>query len=188
MVKPGDGYVYAYGTSSAFLTKFFHVARFATGSPYNWTFWNGSSWVSTPDSSDPAKLGLDGNTTKDGKTNNSITYINGKYVLVEMDYGYGCPSTNDPHNIYISTSTSPTGPFNARKKVYAIQDKINGVLANHYVINAHPQFNNGRNELLVTYCLNYTGCSGVSPCTNNRTNPYYYQAKAVRIPYTIAGL
>ncbi|WP_345331406.1 hypothetical protein [Mucilaginibacter defluvii] len=43
--------------------------------------------------------------------------------------------------------------------------------------------NNGRNELLVTFCLNFTGCADVSPCTNNRTDPYYYQLKAVRIPY-----
>ncbi|RYE12651.1 MAG: hypothetical protein EOP51_31170 [Sphingobacteriales bacterium] len=122
------------------------------------------------------------------KASNTMAYINGKFVFVEMDFGYQCPNTKDAHNIYISTSSSPTGPFSQRKIVYSIPDRINGVLSNHYVINAHPQFDNGKNELLVTYCLNYTGCTGVSPCTNNRTDPYYYQAKAVRIPLSIVGM
>ncbi|RYE15570.1 MAG: hypothetical protein EOP51_26730, partial [Sphingobacteriales bacterium] len=166
MVKPGDGYVYAYGNMhDSFGGAYLEVARFATGSPYSWSFWNGTSWVAAPTTANAAQLGLDGNTTKSLRTNASVSYVNGKYVLVEMDFGYGCPGAGD-HNIYISTATNPTGPFNARKKVYAIQDKINGVLSNHYVINIHNAFNNSQNELLVTYCLNYTGCSGVSPCTN----------------------
>ncbi|MBE9585804.1 RICIN domain-containing protein [Mucilaginibacter sp. JRF] len=188
-VKPGDGYVYAYGNlSDAFGGKYLYVARFATGTPFTWQFWDGTNWAATPSTASTAQLGLDGNTTKSLRTSSSVAYLNGKYVLVEMDFGYGCPGSSDPHNIYVSTATSPTGPFTSRKKMYAIQDKINGVLANHYVINAHPVFNNGRNELLITYCLNFTGCTGVSPCTNNRTDPYYYQLKAVRIPYSTAGI
>ncbi|MBC9796417.1 RICIN domain-containing protein [Sinomicrobium weinanense] len=188
-VKPGDGYVYPYGNlTDAFGGKYLHVARFATDTPFTWQFWDGTNWVATPSTASIAQLGLDGNTTKSLKANSSVTYVNGKYVLVEMDFGYLCPSDSEPHNIYVSTSTSPTGPFTARKKIYAIQDKINGALVNHYVVNAHPVFDNGRNELLVTYCINFTGCSDVSPCTNNRTDPYYYQLKAVRIPYTTAGI
>ncbi|ANH83057.1 hypothetical protein A8C56_20560 [Niabella ginsenosidivorans] len=188
-VKPGDGYVYAYGNlTDAFGGKYLHVARFAAGTPFTWQFWDGTNWTATPSTASAAQLGLDGNTTKGLKSNSSVAYVNGRYVLVEMDFGYGCPGGSDPHNIYVSTSGSPTGPFTSRKKIYAIQDKINGVLANHYVVNAHPVFNNGRNELLVTYCLNFTGCDGVSRCTNNRTDPYYYQLKAIRIPYTTAGI
>ncbi|RFZ92562.1 hypothetical protein D0C36_14170 [Mucilaginibacter conchicola] len=188
MVKPSDGYVYAYGNlSDAFGGKYLYVARFATGTPFTWQFWNGSAWVSSPSTDGAAQLGTNGGSSKSVLANNSVSYVNGKYVLVEMDFGYGCPNPADPHNLYISTSTSPTGPFTARKKMYAISDKINGVLCNHYVTNIHPQFNNSHNELLVTYCLNYIGSCG-NPCTNNKTDPYYYQVKAVRIPYSAAGL
>lgn len=72
--------------------------------------------------------------------------------------------------------------------MYAVVDKINGAACNYYVSNIHPEFNNAHNELLVTYCINFTGCSGVSTCVNNRLVPFYYEVKAVRIPYSTAGL
>ncbi len=189
MVKPGDGYVYAYGNmSDSYGGKYLEVARFSVNTPFSWTFWNGTAWAASPSTASAAQLGVNGGGSKSVLSNNSVSFVNGKYVLVEMDFGYGCPAPNSAQNIYISTSASPTGPFKARQKVYAISDKINGVLCNHYVTNIHPEFNNAHNELLVTYCLNFTGCSGVSTCTNGRTDPYYYELKAVRIPYTIPGL
>lgn len=190
IIRPDNGNLgYAYGTfTDDFGGTNLLVARFDVKSPSNWTFWNGSDWVVTPSDGNSSAAQLTVNGKKSVAANSSVAYINGKYVLVEMDFGYLCPDPNQPHNIYISTSTNPTGPFINKKRVYTIQDKINGVLANHYVINIHPQFNNSHNELLVTYCLNYSGCSGVAGCTGGRTDPYYYQAKAVRIPYSIAGL
>jgi hypothetical protein len=188
-VKANDGYVYAYGAlTDAFGGSYLQLARFATGTPYTWEFWDGSAWSPTVVSTSTSQIKVNNSNSAAIRPNSSVAYINGKFVLVEMDFGYGCPSPSSAQNIYVSTSSSPTGPFSARQAVFTIQDRINGVLSNHYVINAHPEFNDGKNELLVTYCINYTGCTGVSPCTNNRTDPYYYEAKAVRIPYSEIGL
>jgi hypothetical protein len=188
-VKANDGYVYAYGgLTDAFGGSYLQLARFATGTPFTWEFWDGSAWSPTVVTTSASQIRVNNSNSAAIKANSSVCYINGKFVLVEMDFGYGCPSPNSPQNIYVSTSSSPTGPFSARQAVFTIEDRINGVLSNHYVINAHPEFDNGKNELLVTYCINYTGCTGVSPCTNNLTDPYYYEAKAVRIPYSQIGL
>lgn len=188
MVKPGDGYVYVYGSIGVFVVKDLYLARFAENDPQTWTFWNGTGWQSTPTSDKAATITTA--TTDYVLANTNIAYVNGKYVMMQMDIGYFCNPSQ--HNIYISTSASPTGPFTAPKQVFTIEDMINGTVAKYYTPAIHPEFNNGRNELLLTYCLNYNG-SG-SPCSTNtctdngNMDPNFYQVKGVRVPYSLVGL
>lgn len=183
-VKPGDGYVYAYGTQNVFLVKLLYVARFAENNPFVWTFWNGTTWAARPTYTQAAQIT---NTGHDNsvQANTAISYVNGKYVMMQMDLGYFCD--NNPHNIYMSTSISPFGPFTPLKTVFTIEDMINGHLCNYYTPAIHPEFNNGKNELLITYCLNYTSCQ-VSTCPDGYLDPNFYQVKGVRVPYSEIGL
>jgi hypothetical protein len=182
-IKPGDGYVYAYGSVNVFLDKELYLARFAEGSPFVWTFWDGKEWAARPTTATAAQVQFVGGNAVEANTTGS--YVNGKWVMMQMDLGYFCDNT--PHNIYMSTSNSPLGPFTAKQQIFTIEDMINGHLCNYYTPSVHPEFINGENELLLTYCLNYTACD-VSTCTNGYLDPNFYQLKAVRVPYAEVGL
>jgi hypothetical protein len=179
MVKAADGYVYVFGTQATGFgyTLNVHVARFPVTNPQSWTFWNGSSWVNTPVTGDGARI-------TDGLGTADVAYVNGKYVMVVMDQGFNCDNTR---NIYTATSNSPTGPFTARTQVYTIKEYLYGNYARYYTPAIHPESVNGRNELLVTYCLNFSAC-GVQDCVDGYLDPYFYRVKGVRIPYTKIGL
>ncbi|MBT1688631.1 RICIN domain-containing protein [Dawidia soli] len=179
MVKASDGYVYVYGTqatSFGYLNNV-HVARFPTSNPGSWTFWNGSSWTSTPTTGNGARIA-------EGKGTVAINYVNGKYVMITMDQGFNCDA---PRNIYTATSTSPTGPFTTAVEVYKINDYFQGQYTRYYTPNVHPTFTNGRNELLITYSVNQSAC-GVNDCVNGYIDPNYYRIRALRIPYSKIGL
>lgn len=179
MVKAADGYVYVFGTQGTGFgyTLNVHVARFPVTNPQSWTFWNGSSWVSTPVTGDAARIA-------DGLGTADVAYVNGKYVMVIMDQGFNCDNTR---NIYTATATSPTGPFTTRTKVYSISEYLYGNYARYYTPAVHPESVNGRNELLVTYCLNFSAC-GVQDCVDGYLDPYFYRVKGIRIPYSKIGL
>jgi acetone carboxylase gamma subunit len=179
MVKAADGYVYVFGTQGTGFgyTLNVHVARFPVTNPQSWTFWNGSSWVSTPVTGDAARIG-------DGLGTSYIAYVNGKYVMVIMDQGFNCDNTR---NIYTATASSPTGPFTARTQVYSISEYLYGNYARYYTPAIHPESINGRNELLITYCLNFSAC-GVEDCVDGYLDPYFYRVKAIRVPYSKIGL
>lgn len=51
----------------------------------------------------------------------------------------------------------------------------------------HPQFDNEKNELLLTYSLNFSGCK-IDPYENGFLDPYYYRIKGIRVPYDMIGL
>lgn len=179
MVKASDGYIYSFGSKSLSFgyASNIYVARFPYNSPHLWKFWNGSAWADSPVSSDAAKIA-------DGLGSSAVAYVNGKYVLMTMDQGFNCETDR---NIYIATGSSPTGPFSQRKLVYTIHEYFAGGYARYYTPAIHPEFVNGHNELLVTYCLNFSGC-GLSSCQNGYMDPYYYRVKGVRIPYSMIGL
>lgn len=187
MVKPGDGYVYAYG-QGGFLGASIFVARFPTGSPTNWTFWNGSSWASTPSTASAAVIATG------PCNNNTMAYVNGKYVLITMDFGFACDETS--RNMYASTATSPTGPFTTAQTVYSLADYKQGHEPVFYNPTIHAEFNNGHNELLVDYCVNFyskndgTGATCLAPCSNpdGSEDPNDYRPKGVRIPFSLIGL
>ncbi|WP_346320871.1 RICIN domain-containing protein [Chitinophaga sp. YIM B06452] len=179
MVKPGDGYVYAFGSEGISFNyeSYIHVARFHVNTPLQWEYYNGSTWTASPSPGSAAKV-----TT--GKGSNSVAYLNGKYIHMTMDQGFNCETTR---NIYISTSSSPLGPFTTPVKVYTIQEYFKGQYARYYTPVVHPEFDNGRQELLLTYCLNFSGC-GLESCEGAWLDPYYYRVKAIRVPYGKIGL
>ncbi|GAA3945955.1 hypothetical protein GO495_29190 [Chitinophaga oryziterrae] len=179
MVKADDGYVYAFGTQGTGFgyTCNVHVARFPITNPQLWTFWNGTGWVNAPVSGDAARI-------TDGLGTATIAYVNGKYVMVTMDQGFNCDNSR---NIYTATSSSPTGPFTTRTQVYTINEYLYGNYARYYTPAIHPESVNGRNELLVTYCLNFSAC-GVEGCVDGYLDPYFYRVKGVRVPYAKIGL
>ncbi|WP_158534902.1 RICIN domain-containing protein [Mucilaginibacter hurinus] len=183
MNKPGDGYVYVFGCKGVFFNaNNIYVARFAESDPATWTFWNGTAWAATPNSSQAARVGT-------SQSNVAIGYSKGKYIMMQLDLGYFCDP--NPHSIYLSTSSSPTGPFTAPVKVFSIEDRYRGHLNRYYTPMVHPEFDNGKNELLLTYSVNYgAGCAGVSDnaCENNEQPSIHYQVKGVRVPYSMIGM
>jgi hypothetical protein len=179
MEKAADGYVYAFGAQATGFgyTCNVYVARFPITNPQLWTFWNGTDWANAPVSGNSARIG-------EGLGTATIAYVNGKYVMVTMDQGFNCDNTR---NIYTATCSSPTGPFTTRTQVYTISEYLYGNYARYYTPAIHPEFVNGRNELLVTYCLNFSAC-GVEDCVDGYLDPYFYRVKGIRIPYAKIGL
>ncbi|MHB8206430.1 RICIN domain-containing protein [Mucilaginibacter sp.] len=191
MVKKtaGDS-VYVYGGEGVYfnIRKIF-LARYPANNPTAWSFWIGNGWASTPDTTSIASGALTIGSGTTTQQNVGISYVNGKYVMVQTDEGWLCDPTT--HGIYISTATSPFGPFTAPQLVYTIADTYNGHLAKYYTPSIHPEFVNGHNELLVTYCLNYNaqgGSCSTNQCFNNSQDPNFYQIKGVRVPYSLVGL
>lgn len=179
LVKPGDGYVYAFGSEATSFGygSYIHVARFPESSPLQWQYWSGSAWTSSPAPGSASKIA-------DARGSNSVAYINGKYVLMTLDQGFNC----DPdRSVYIATATSPTGPFTAQIKVYTILEYFKEQYTRYYTPVIHPEFNNGRNELLLTYSVNFSAC-GLDGCEGAWLDPYYYRLKGIRVPYSKIGL
>ena len=187
MVKPGDGFVYVYGTGG-FVGANVYVARFAQASPTAWTFWDGSTWAASPTTAQAAVV------ANGPINNNTVGFVNGKYVLIAMDYGFTCDQTS--RNVYSSISTSPTGPFTNKQTVYTLPDYKQGHTPVFYNPTIHAEFNNGHNELLVDYCVNFyskndgTGANCLTPCSNadGSEDPNDYRPKGFRIPFSMIGL
>ncbi len=187
MVKSNDGFVYVYGSrtdpNSFGYKTFLHAARFPQNDPQSWTFWNGSSWSSTASIASTAQIG-------EGLGTNYISFLNGKYIHLTMDQGFYC---NIPSlNMYISTSTNPTGPFTNRKLVYSFTEFYKGSNARVYTPLIHSHADNGKQELLLTYSMNFGACvetgDGAIKEIDGNYDPYYYRVKGVRIPYEMIGL
>ena len=183
MVNPaGDPYVYVFGGRA---TNFqyaadIHVARFPLTDPQAWTYWDGAAWRATPVTGAAARVA-------EGKGSSNVGYVNGKYVLMTMGQGYNCGDTD--RSIYLATANSPTGPFTPFTKVYDIGEHMYGQVAKYYTPGVHPEFVNGRDELLLTYCLNFgaEGCAP-DPCRNGVVDPYFYRVKGIRVPYSLVGI
>lgn len=187
MVKPGDGFVYAYGTGG-FLGANVYVARFPESNPASWTFWDGTTWAATPTTAQAAVV------TNGPINNNTVGYANGKYVLIAMDFGFSCDQAG--RNIYAATSSSPTGPFTQKQVVYTLPDYKQGHAPVYYNPTIHAEFDNGHKELLVDYCVNFyskndgTGANCLTPCSNpdGSEDPNDYRPKGVRIPFSLISL
>jgi hypothetical protein len=157
--KSTNDTVYVYGAESTYFNaNAIFLARFPTSSPTSWTYWRGHSWASTPDTTSALSGELTIGSGTSTQQNVAVSYVNGKYVMMQMDEGYFCDPTS--HSIYISTSTTPFGPFSTPAMVYTINDMYNGQIAKYYTPCIHTEFVNGKNELLVTYCLNYNASGG----------------------------
>lgn len=186
MVKANDGYVYAFGDPTRSGTFGYetdlYVARFPHNDPMTWTFWDGTTWASTP-STEAGAIITEGNGT------NNMAYLNGKYIHLTMDQGFYCgiPSIN----MYISTSTSPTGPFNEKKLVYSFTEFYKGYNARVYTPIIHTASENGKRELLLTYSINFGACAENDESVKENDgnfDPYFYRVKGVRVPYDMIGL
>ena len=199
MVNSDDGYVYVYGAKVDLTQYKLYVARFSQNDPLNtWTFWNGTDWTSHPPVDDPE---LDAAKIFEGQgASVAVSFVNGKYVIASLDQGFW---ETTEHFIRMSTSDSPTGVFTEQKRVYDICENIYGTQARYYTPNIHPEFDNGRNELLVTYSLNYNAnekqditvnengekvVDGVAVTNGGYIDPYFYRVKGVRIPYSMLGI
>jgi hypothetical protein len=187
--KPAGDTVYVWGAQSTFFNaNAITLARFPASNPSSWSYWRGNSWASTPDTTSLTGAITVGSGTST-QANVAVSYVNGKYVMLQLDLGYFCDP--NPHGIYISTATNPAGPFTTPKLVYVIQDWYNGHLAKYYTPALHGEFVNGRNELMITYSLNYNGQGGscsTNTCFGGNQDPNFYQIKGVRIPYSLIGL
>jgi hypothetical protein len=179
-ITGSDGYVYVYGSQGVFFNASdLYVSRFATSNPLVWYFWNGTTWASKPTTASAAVVAT-------SQQNVAFAYWNGKYIMMQMDLGFFCDPSK--HNIYLSTSNSPTGPFSAPVQVFTIEDMDQGNLIRYYTPNIHPEFNNGKNELLLTYSVNYSACTVSSECINGEMPSNGYQVKGVRVPASVIGL
>lgn len=187
MVKASDGYVYVYGERAKPETfgynTLLYVARFPQDSPTDWTFWDGTAWASMPSTASAAVV-------DEGNGTNNFAYLNGKYLHLTMDQGFYCgiPSVN----MYISTSTSPTGPFTEPKLVYSFTEYYKGYNARVYTPIIHTASQNDKNELLLTYSINFGACAenneGSVKESDGNLDPYFYRVKGVRVPYEMLGL
>jgi len=184
MVKADDGYVYVFGFRGDGLYgfgTFVHTARFPHNDPTKWTFWDGKTWAGTPTPTSEAAI-------TQGLGDNFVSFLNGKYIHVTTSQGFYCgiPSLE----MYVSTSSSPTGPFTPQKLVYAFTEYYKGNNARVYTPAIHPQAVNGKDELLVTYSINYDACATEETMElepDGTKDPYYYRVKGVRIPYEMIG-
>lgn len=142
LVTCGD-FVYIYGVESQYM----HVARVRVGhvaDPRAWSFWTGTSW--SKDSASSARA------TDDVGASYAVVHRNGYYLLVSAKYGLNQP-------IYVSTSTSPVGPFTGKRIVYSPPENAQpGMYA--YNVAAHPQLG-GKNTLVLSYNVNAWSIDGI---------------------------
>jgi hypothetical protein len=187
MVKPAGHYIYAYGLGGMMAASIY-VARFKPENPTKWTFWNGRTWAEKPITSAAASV------ARGPVNNNGVGYINGKYVLITMDFGFTCDGPGK--NMYSSISDSPTGPFTHKKLIYSVPDYKQGHSPVFYNPTVHTEFDNGHNELLIAYCLNFYNKNDkdnntcLTPCSNpdGSMDPNDYRIKGIRVPYSLMGL
>lgn len=178
MVPAIDGNVYVYGykqQGSPSVAANMYVARFPKSNPGSWTFWNGSSWVSTASSA--AIIGV---APSNGVY---VQWVNTKLVMITTQFNLQCDQGTA---IYGCTSTSMTGPFTSQQVIYNIPDRLQGHTPFFYTPVIHTEFN-ANNEFLFTYCINtYAPC--VAACNNNQFLPDSYRPRGVRVPYGVLGL
>ncbi len=184
MVRGDDGYVYCYSHEAndgiGYSSNVF-VRRYRESDPLlDWELWNGSGWSTNP---------LTKVAVTSSKATTSVGKVGDVYIMMSMDMGFWC---TEERNIYLSYAYSPTGPWSQKVKVCEIQEYINGDQARFYTPIVHPHFINDQNELLLTFCLNFSACdqaySYIDENGNKALNAYYYRLKAIRVPLSLIGL
>lgn len=183
MVKHTDGYVYVYGAGNTggFSASDVYVARFPQNSPTSWTYWDGSTWASSPSTASAARIitGMD-------LGGFWVEKVNGKFVIASMDFGFGCDISQ--RNVYTRFSSDPKTGFSAGKVVYSLPDYKQNHMPVYYAPAIHPQFTSN-NEMVFTYCVNfYNDCLTACSNADGTMDPNDYRAKAVRIPFSLIGI
>jgi uncharacterized protein DUF5005 len=161
----------AFGQKANGLETSIYLARFKTAAPERaWKFWNGKSWDDNASSASPI--------TRSATVTVNACKVKDKFLLTSSALSVRCDMGKD---IFVSTSDNPTGPFSPIKKIYTLDDTLEGHYPFFYIAAAHPEFINARNELLITYSINgYEPCVPIS--VNGRMNPDHYRPKAIRVP------
>lgn len=167
-----DNYTYVYGIRNNGFGNDLFVARFLKDNIYaTWEYYNGTSW--STDIATAAKI------HSEFTASFHISKVGAKYVLITTEFSVGC---NQGKDIYAYTADTPYGPFENKKIIWTVDDTYEGNYPIFYLASSHPEYDNGRSELLITYCINgYDNCINV--CSNNRKNPDHYRPKAIRVPY-----
>ena len=173
VVKDGE-YNYVYGTRNNGFGWDVMVARY----PYNniyaaWQYYNGTAWTT--------------NITEATKVHSEFTSSfdvfkhKGKYVLISTEISTQCDQGKE---IYSYTSDNPYGPFSNKKTIWKLDDLKDGHYPFFYIAAAHPEYDNDKNELLLTYSINgYQPC--IPMCKDGAIDPNDYRPKAVRVPYKL---
>ncbi len=179
-IKDGDGYIYTFTRESIGYgyENYIHVGRWPENDPDTWEFWDGSSWVEEMPQGSSSSVFT-------GLTNIGVAKVNDKYVIMSVDQGFFCDV--DRGKVYISTSNNPTGPFSEPKLVYQITEYLKGQYTRYYTTIVHPHADNGHQELLLSYSVNFGACEQ-EPCQEGFLDPYYYRIKGIRVPYEMIGL
>ncbi|RYY35368.1 MAG: DUF4185 domain-containing protein [Sphingobacteriaceae bacterium] len=166
-------YVYAFGhnfNQSKIMSEIY-VGRFLANKPNGpWQYWDGKTWQA-----DGAKAAIIAET--DGGTP-MVAKVKNKYILVGSQLSVGCDQGKE---IYMATSSNPTGPFSAKKTIHTIDDRAEGHSPFFYLPALHTEFINNKNEVLLTYSINGYGTC-VEWCVNGRANPDHYRLQGVRVP------
>lgn len=170
-VREKDGFIYTFGSKGSGINNDLFVARFKPEKPNrDWTFWDGHNWRSEP--TNVASI------FRTSAVSLSVCKVRDKYLLIGSALSVRCDMGRE---IFVSTSDNPTGPFSPVKRIYTIDDTVEGHFPFFYLPMAHPQFINRRDELLITYSINgYEPC--LPMCTNGRMNPDHYRPRAIRVP------
>lgn len=175
-VKDGED-VFAYGMKQHGTGSDVYVARFKASRPESgWTFWDGQQWSENVTNASPVAQGA--------STSVHICKVQNMFLLTTTAFSVACDQGKE---IFMATSSHPTGPFSSRKTVYKLDDLYEGHYPFFYFAVAHPEFINAKKEILVTYSINgYEPC--VSACVKGRAIPDHYRPKAIRVPLSFIGL
>ncbi|MFZ1750456.1 MAG: hypothetical protein WAU01_09700 [Saprospiraceae bacterium] len=172
-----DGYYYVYGIRDNGFGRDLLVARYREDNPYtDWEYKGSTNWTKE----------IDGAVKIHSQFTSSFHMIKvaGKYVLITTELSVGC---NQGKEIYSFISDRPEGPFVKKTTIWKVDDTKQGHFPIFYLAYAHPEYENGKNELLITYCINgYGAC--IASCQNNRLDPDIYRPRAIRVPYTLIGI
>jgi hypothetical protein len=169
-VKDG-AFTYAFGGKQEGMASNVYVARFKPESAESdWSFWDGSQW--SPNVTNAAVIG------RGASTSIHVCKVKERFLLSTSAFSMGCDQGRD---IYVSTSSQPTGPFSPLKKIFTIDDTYQGHYPFFYFPVAHPEFINKRNELLMVYSINGYEPK-VSACIKGKAIPDHYRPRAIRVP------
>lgn len=173
IVKDGN-YQYIYGIKNNGFGNDLIIARVPANNFYaTWEYYNGSSW--NTDITKASKIHAEFTSSF------YIFKLKNKYVMLTTQFSVGCDQGKE---IYSYTSDNPQGPFTNKKTIWKVDDTLNGHYPFFYIAAAHPEYDNGKDEMLVTYSINgYGDC--VNTCINNRMDPNVYRPKAIRVPFKI---
>jgi hypothetical protein len=173
-VVQDSAYFYIYGTRKNGFGNDLFVARYPANNIYaGWQYYGSNGWSN--DTSSITRI------WDEFTSSFNICKIKNKYVLITTEFSVGC---DQGKNIYVATADNPQGPFTNQHSVWQVDDTLNGHWPVFYLANPHPEFDNGHNELLITYCINSYG-SCFNTCVNGRMDPNVYRPKAIRVPYAV---